>query len=827
MKKLLLTFPLLICLIGTKAQSLDWAFSMGSSGYDQIGSLAVDNYGNIYTAGSCSNSTGYNVDFDPGPGTSYLVAPFPYSYTYNSFIQKFDSTGNLIWVTGLGNVVNRINSLTVDEQQNIYITGYFEDGNNMVIGYGNYMSTMVWHEQDIFVIKLDSLGNLIWAKRMGSESIYSEGLSIKTDSLGNVYTTGRVSANISTPAQFGPFSITAGGIFIQKQDSNGNTLWVKAISQPSGSSGSRGISLDIDNNGNIYSTGFFQGTADFDPSNNTYSVTSEGSFDIYILKLDSSGNFLWVNTYGSTLHDAGFSLSLDNQGDLCVTGYYQGTIDFDQGSEVHNLTTKGEEDIFILKMDTSGSFIWAKSIGSVWTDLGSFISNDKHGNIYVNGHYRNTVDFDPNIGISNLIGNGSASGFILKLDSNGNFVWVKSLIENAGSVTKVDNWDNLYIAGGFNGIMDISPDTTTHNLTAYGTTQDMFLVKWRPDSCSNLILVIDSITNISCDNLIGYAESHAFNGNSPYTYSWNTNPITTSSTSPFDSSGTYELTIIDSIGCYKKRSVYIEDNTYSANFLAINYGQGNFQFFNNSTGAYNQSHWAFGDGTTSTLTSPYHTFSTNGTFVVVLTINDSTSDGSCIEYYLDTINVTGVLTPLQCVAGFVMYPDTIINNVVVINSSIGVNLSYLWNFGDSSTSTLQFPNHTYATSGPYYLCLTIDDGIGCVDIYCDSIGEYGVVFNKQTGFTINVIPPPNVIGIDDIIDINSTLVIYPNPASTQLTIETGLEISQITIIDITSKTIKTIKQNSRVINVSDLSNGIYFIRVITDKGTITQKFVKQ
>ena len=77
------------------------------------------------------------------------------------------------------------------------------------------------------------------------------------------------------------------------------------------------------------------------------------------------------------------------------------------------------------------------------------------------------------------------------------------------------------------------------------------------------------------------------------------------------------------------------------------------------------------------------------------------------------------------------------------------------------------------------------------------------------------------------IDINSTLVIYPNPTLTHLNIDTGLEIREITIIDITGKLIKTIKQNTNDINVADLSNGIYFLKLVTDEGTITKKFVKQ
>jgi hypothetical protein len=123
---------------------------------------------------------------------------------------------------------------------------------------------------------------------------------------------------------------------------------------------------------------------------------------------------------------------------------------------------------------------------------------------------------------------------------------------------------------------------------------------------------------------------------------------------------------------------------------------------------------------------------------------------------------------VQCAAGFVMYPDA--GDVTVVNSSTGTNLTYLWDFGDGNTSNAQFPSHTYATTGNYYLCLTIDDGAGCVDMYCDSIGENGVVFNKQTGFTINVIAPPLVTQVNEQAALTSGMNIYPNPTGNLLNV---------------------------------------------------------
>ncbi len=268
-------------------------------------------------------------------------------------------------------------------------------------------------------------------------------------------------------------------------------------------------------------------------------------------------------------------------------------------------------------------------------------------------------------------------------------------------------------------------------------------------------------------------------------------------------------------------------NVFS-NYTYIDNGNGNYTFTNTSIGNYNQSHWAFGDGNTSTTVNPNHTFTANGVYIVVLTVNDSTIGGSCIDYYIDTIIVTGVLSPPQCVAGFVMYPDTATGNVTVVNSSIGTNLTYFWDFGDGNTSTQAYPTHVYATSGPFYLCLFISDSTaGCNDVYCDSIGVNGVVF-KQAGFTINVITPPILTGINYEMDLASEIDIYPNPTLNQLTVVSEqLEVSKINIIDITGKTLKTITPVLNIINVANLPSGLYFIELIGEEKTIIKKFVKQ
>jgi hypothetical protein len=106
-----------------------------------------------------------------------------------------------------------------------------------------------------------------------------------------------------------------------------------------------------------------------------------------------------------------------------VTGYYQGTVDFNPGAGTSNLISAGSLDAFVLKMDTAGNFTWAKSIGGVSSDLGNDITVDASGNVITTGTFNATADFDPSAATFNLTSAGAIDAFIVKLNSSGNFSW--------------------------------------------------------------------------------------------------------------------------------------------------------------------------------------------------------------------------------------------------------------------------------------------------------------------------------------------------------------------------------------------------------------------
>ena len=343
---------------------------------------------------------------------------------------------------------------------------------------------------------------------------------------------------------------------------------------------------------------------------------------------------------------------------------------------------------------------------------------------------------------------------------------------------------------------------TSNNNTATDTTTNVF-------GCDSIVYLDLTITPFtSTDTIIACSSYTWING---ITY-------TTNNTSAKD-------TLITSSGCDSVITLHLTLSQSQSDYSFIDTGNGEFVFTNTTSGTYTNSHWAFGDGTTSTQENPVHSYLTNGKYIVSLATYDSVTYGdSCINYFVDTIDVIGVSNPLKCNAGWVAISDSNSGNVIIINSSTGTNLTYHWDFGDGDTSSLKFPSHTYSTNGPFNLCLFIDDGTGCSDSYCDSINSNGVLF--KNGFDL-IVQDNGHVGIKDV-QANPEVNIYPNPASSILNIEAqNFKIEYIQILDYSGKIVLTENTSFKAINLKEISSGVYFIKLINDEQVITKKLIKR
>ncbi len=448
-----------------------WAKQMGGSSHDTGHYITTDNTGNVFTTGGFWGT----ADFDPGPGIQNLSS----AGMSDIFIHKLDSDGNLLWVKQMGaGSGDWGRSITTDDNGNVYITGVFQGTVDFDPGAGVHNFTSAGFD-DIFIQKLDSNGNFLWAKQMGSSG-FDKGYSLITDVSGNVYSTGKFTNTVDFDPGVGIYNLTSfgdGDIFIQKLDSDGNFVFAKQMGGDSGNDW--GYSITIDGSSNLYTTGNFTGTVDFDPGTDLHYLTSAGSFDVFIQKLDSNGNFVWAKRVGGIHFDEGYSITIDGNSNVFTTGIFQGTVDFDPNIEVQNLTSEGMFDIFIQKLNSDGNYLWAKQMGGSDIDYGRSIITDASGDVYITGNFRDTVDFDPGVGVQILTSAGIDDTFIQKLDSDGNFLWVNQVggsDEDIGLSITIDSSGNIYATGAFQGTVDFDPGAGIHNLTSAGS-YDVFIQK--------------------------------------------------------------------------------------------------------------------------------------------------------------------------------------------------------------------------------------------------------------------------------------------------------------------------------------------------------------
>ena len=177
-------------------------------------------------------------------------------------------------------------------------------------------------------------------------------------------------------------------------------LWAK---KAGGTGDDYGQSIATDSSGNSYVTGYFAGTATFGDTE----LTSSGSTDIFVAKLDSGGNWLWAKKAGGTSSDTGRSIATDSSGNSYVIGYFAGTATFGDTE----LTSSGNNDIFVAKLDSGGNWLWVMKAGGTDLDVGKSIAIDSSGNSYVTGYFRGTATF----GDTELTSSGLYDIFVAKV----------------------------------------------------------------------------------------------------------------------------------------------------------------------------------------------------------------------------------------------------------------------------------------------------------------------------------------------------------------------------------------------------------------------------
>ncbi len=246
------------------------------------------------------------------------------------------------------------------------------------------------------------------------------------------------------------------------------------------------------------------GTVDFDPGVGTANLTSIGSHDNFIQKLDTNGNLLWVKQMGGTGYTYVSSITTDANGNVYTVGAFEATVDFDPGIGTFNLTSVGWSDIFIQKLDANGNLLWVKQIEDTNEHYGLSITTDAIGNLYTTGMFSDTVDFDPGANIFNLTSVGNHDIFIQKLDANGNLLWVKQMggtghdFGNSITVDANENVDGMLTAtdAGIVNDLFVGNDLTVIGLS---TTSDLVVINGATIATGNLTMPVGNI-NLTAGN---------------------------------------------------------------------------------------------------------------------------------------------------------------------------------------------------------------------------------------------------------------------------------------------------------------------------------------
>ncbi len=524
----------------------------------------------------------------------------------------------------------------MDKLGNTYITGSFRNTVDFNPGPGVTLVTSNGYS-DVFISKFDTAGNFVWVKTFGS-NMSEEGYSIAIDSSGNIYTIGRFKETVDFDPGPGVYNITPDGYantFILKLNVSGNFVWVKSMEE---SNADYENSMTVDDIGNVYITGALYDTADFNPDPiGTYILTSNGSYDAFICKLNPSGDFIWAHNIGGSSSDYGRSLTIDDAGNVYSTGYFDGTVDFDPTTSVYSLTSNGNKDIYIAKYDIMGNLCLAVNMGGSSYDTGKSLAIDGSGNIYCTGLFKGTADFDPGPGIHNITSNGSADIFVSKIDAIGNLIWVKTMGGNdfdfAHSIA-LDNYGAIYTTGRYESTADFDPDlTTTYNLTTNGA-YDIFISKLDANGNFGWALSIGGNTpyndwgnSILLDTVGNIYTTGVYCGNADFDPN--------SGTTQLNSNGSWDVFLL------KLSQLKPPVASFFASSTSV-YSGTPVQFNDLSTNNPDGWIWDFGDGVTSYLQNPQHSYQTAGTYSISLIVsNEAGSDTLILPDYIDVNDSPG------------------------------------------------------------------------------------------------------------------------------------------------------------------------------------------
>lgn len=563
-----------------------------------------------------------------------------------------------------------------------------------------------------------------------------------------------------------------------------NYQWAHGFGGPNGDA--QGTSIATDLQGNVYVTGNFRDSIDFDPGAGTATLYPAigGEPTVFIAKYDSSGGYLWAKSLsGSPYGECWTEKIVVNDSGIYLTGHFFLNIDFDPGPGTAILSSiggwSGDEDIFIAHYDLNGNYFWAKSMGGTGKDEALDMELDNNNNIYIIGNFKGTVDLDPGLGVASFVSDTLSDVFFARYDANGNYIWAHDLLDanssyGSGIDLCYDEANNaMYIAGYFIGVMDFDR----------GAGSFIF-------------------TSASSSDWDGYIAKYDNNGG----FIW---------------AGIITGCFISDI---KVSNFSTGDVTITGSFRGVSdfdIGLGSFIL---STSAFFDSDFFFA------------TYNSGGVLKIAKQIGNGNSNeiGKAISTQANSLlNICGTYTsltdfdPNAGIANLAPFSPNSLKDIFFASyDTIG---TYNWAKGIGGIYSDQPNDIVSDVSGGLYLTgyfnnsVDFDPSIDTATIVASSpnntifIAKYK---NVYTGFN-DIYPNPQA----------SLVSVYPNPTTESLKITSNHYINNVSLVSVLGKQLinfdkVNLKMKEVNMNVKSLEQGVYYIIIKTDKGVNTISFLK-
>jgi hypothetical protein len=448
-----------------------WVRKIGGLNNDlPNGGICIDAIGNFYVAGVyLSNPV---TIFDTDNETPFVDLAI--SGTADVYIVKYNASGVPQWVRKIGGgSVNSPVTISVDPNGNVYTTGTFDSNPITVFNTDNstaFTTIATTGQDDVFIVKHDTSGTPLWARKVGGTLAESAG-GLSVDSSGNVYISGSYASatfrvfntdNTTNFATLANSGTATNDVFVVKYNTSGTPQWVRKIA---GTSSDTAAGVSVDSSGNVYVGGSYSSSpvTIFNTDNTTSFTTLSRTGtqrNVFLVKYDTSGTPLWARKIAGSSSQSATDVFADSIGNVCITGSYGSNpltiFNSDNTTSFVNLTNSGTTNVFLAKYNTSGTPQWARKIGGSSSDDSRRLFVDSSGNVHIVGQYNsdtltifNTDNTTSFVDLTNL---GAPDGYVVKYNTSGTPQWARGIngfgSESVSGVS-VDGSGNVLVVGNY------------------------------------------------------------------------------------------------------------------------------------------------------------------------------------------------------------------------------------------------------------------------------------------------------------------------------------------------------------------------------------------